>query len=87
MTILSARYAKPDNTAAFVDTDDLGRRLISAADHPEKWADLLTKIKPEPYEAPPEPEPVVPPLKGEWDSASTQTAKLTVLAKALGLAD
>lgn len=83
-TILSAEYANPDHTAAVIMTKEAAAVLISSVDTPDEWAAMLKWGKPSAYV---EPEPVEPPLKAEWDSASTQTAKLAVLAKALGLAD
>jgi len=40
-TFLSARYANANETAAFAQTDGFGEVLVSQADAPDQWGDLL----------------------------------------------
>lgn len=55
-TILSAKYANEDRTAAVIETKEFGSVAISEADRPELWK-LLRGVKVAGYVA-----PVVPPL-------------------------
>jgi hypothetical protein len=51
-TIVSARYANPENTAAEVITADAGAVLFSQADTPKEWAALKKRGGVLPYAAP-----------------------------------
>lgn len=57
-TILSARYANEDNTAAIIITKEAAAVLASQKDTPDLWETMLVAITPEPYD-PPETAPVV----------------------------
>lgn len=47
-TILSARYANAENTAAVLMTLEAGAVLVSLVDTPDMWAEMLASIQPEP---------------------------------------
>lgn len=56
MTIVSARYCNPKSDCAEVLTSDRGFVLVSAADRPDQWAELLASgIEISAYVAPPAP--------------------------------
>ena len=48
-TILSAKFANPEHTAAVIETEEAGAVLVSAADTPELWAEMLGSIQPAVY--------------------------------------
>jgi hypothetical protein len=58
-TILSASYANPDHDAAVIETAERGAVMISAADTPEAWAEMLAWGAPAAYAPPPLPVPVI----------------------------
>lgn len=43
-TLKSARFANPENTAAVIDTKEAGAVIVSAADTPEEWAEVLKGV-------------------------------------------
>lgn len=51
-TIISAQYANEDNTAAVIQTEEAAAVLISQADTPDLWADMLISVTPSAYVAP-----------------------------------
>jgi len=52
-TIISARYANPEHTAALLMTEEAASVAISAADTPEEWAAMLAWGDPGEYAAGP----------------------------------
>jgi hypothetical protein len=53
MTILSARYANAERTAAVIQTVENAAVAISARDTPALWAQMLATVDPDSYVAPP----------------------------------
>jgi hypothetical protein len=52
LTIQSAAYANPENTAAVIGTAERGAVLVSTSDTPDLWASMLAWGTPSAYEAP-----------------------------------
>jgi hypothetical protein len=61
-TFLSARYANSEKTVAFAQTDGFGEVLVSEADAPDLWGELIeSEVAIAPFQAlppPAEPDPV-----------------------------
>lgn len=75
-TFISAAYANPENTAAFVETEEFGQIILSQADTPTEWQALLdSDIVIAPYVAP---EPVPPPrdVYAELDDLNARVSAL-----------
>lgn len=59
-TILSARFANADHSAAIIMTREAAAVLISEVDTPDLWSAMLASGAPAAYEAPPVIEPSDP---------------------------
>lgn len=73
ITILSAAFANSDHDAAIVNSVETGLTLISAADHPDLWGDVMAA----------HPSAFVPPAsertctQNQWANALDSLGKLT----------
>jgi len=56
-TILSAAYANPEKTAALIITKEVAAKVVSLADTPDIWSEMLAWGEPAEYEAPTMPVP------------------------------
>lgn len=52
LTFISAVFADADDASAVVETQEAGAVLLSVADTPEQWEEMLAAVTPAPFVAP-----------------------------------